>query len=104
MGVSLDDFGTGYSSLSYLQRYDIDLLKIDQSFVRNLSPASKDLALCKAIIVMAHELGMKVIAEGVETASQRDLLLAAGCDHAQGFWFARPMTVPDFEAWLAVRG
>ena len=104
VGVSLDDFGTGYSSLSYLQRYDIDLLKIDQSFVRNLSPASKDLALCKAIIVMAHELGMKVIAEGVETASQRDLLLAAGCDHAQGFWFARPMTVPDFEAWLAVRG
>jgi EAL domain-containing protein (putative c-di-GMP-specific phosphodiesterase class I) len=99
VGVSLDDFGTGYSSLSYLQRYDIDYLKIDQSFVRNLGPGGKDLALCKAIILMAHELGMQVIAEGVETAEQRELLLAAGCDYAQGYLFARPMPVADFEAW-----
>ena len=103
VGVSLDDFGTGYSSLSYLQRYDIDYLKIDQSFVRNLGPGAKDLALCKAIIVMAHELGMQVIAEGVETAQQRDLLAAAGCDFGQGFLFARPMPPPDFEAWLRAR-
>ena len=101
--VSLDDFGTGYSSLSYLQKFDIDFIKIDQSFVRHLIAASTDLALCKAIIVMAHELGMKVIAEGVETAQQRDLLLAAGCDYGQGYLFARPMAVPEFEAFMATR-
>ena len=99
--VSLDDFGTGYSSLSYLQKFDIDFLKIDQSFVRHLIPASTDLALCKAIIVMAHELGIKVIAEGVETEQQRDLLATAGCDFAQGYLYARPMSAPDFEAFMA---
>ena len=101
--VSLDDFGTGYSSLSYLQRFEIDYIKIDQSFVRHLIPASTDLALCKAIIVMAHALGMKVIAEGIETASQRDLLASAGCDYGQGYLFARPMPASDFEALLAQR-
>ena len=101
VGVSLDDFGTGYSSLSYLQRFDIDFIKIDQSFVRNLAPGCTDLALCKAIILMAHELGIQVVAEGVETEQQRDLLLAAGCDYAQGYWFARPMSAPDFEVFLA---
>ncbi|NMM14132.1 MAG: EAL domain-containing protein [Rhodoferax sp.] len=101
--VSLDDFGTGYSSLSYLQKFDIDFIKIDQSFVRHLVPACTDLALCKAIIVMAHELGIKVIAEGVETELQRDLLAAAGCDYAQGYLFARPMSAPDFEAFMAQR-
>jgi diguanylate cyclase (GGDEF)-like protein/PAS domain S-box-containing protein len=101
--VSLDDFGTGYSSLSYLQRFEIDYIKIDQSFVRHLIPASTDLALCKAIIVMAHELGMKVIAEGIETASQRDLLASAGCDYGQGYLFARPMPAKEFETFLAQR-
>jgi diguanylate cyclase (GGDEF)-like protein/PAS domain S-box-containing protein len=101
--VSLDDFGTGYSSLSYLQRFEIDYIKIDQSFVRHLIPASTDLALCKAIIVMAHELGIKVIAEGIETEGQRELLLAAGCDYGQGYLFARPMPAADFEAFLAQR-
>jgi diguanylate cyclase (GGDEF)-like protein/PAS domain S-box-containing protein len=101
--VSLDDFGTGYSSLSYLQRFDIDYLKIDQSFVRHLIADSTDLALCKAIIVMAHALGIKVIAEGVETELQRDLLAAAGCDYAQGYFFARPMPARDFEAFMARR-
>jgi EAL domain-containing protein (putative c-di-GMP-specific phosphodiesterase class I) len=96
--MSLDDFGTGYSSLSYLQKFDLDYLKIDQSFVRHLIPESTDLALCKAIIVMAHELGMKVIAEGVETEQQRDLLAAAGCDYGQGYWFAKPMAAEDFAA------
>ena len=95
--VSLDDFGTGYSSLSYLQRFDIDFIKIDQSFVRQLVGGSTDLALCQAIIVMAHALGMKVIAEGVETASQRDLLAAAGCDYAQGYHFSRPVSATEFE-------
>ena len=101
MQVSLDDFGTGYSSLSYLQKFEIDYIKIDQSFVRHLVPGSTDLALCKAIIVMAHELGMKVIAEGIETTGQRDLLIAAGCDYGQGYLFARPMPAQDFEAFVA---
>ncbi len=101
VAVSLDDFGTGYSSLSYLQRFDIDFLKIDQAFVRGLTPTSKNMALCKAIIVMAHELGIRVVAEGVETAAQRDLLAAAGCDFGQGYLFARPMPAAEFEALLA---
>ena len=99
--VSLDDFGTGYSSLSYLQRFDIDFIKIDQSFVRHLIPRSTDLALCNAIIAMAHALGMRVIAEGVETTLQRDLLATAGCDYAQGYLYARPMSATDFEAFMA---
>ena len=98
--VSLDDFGTGYSSMSYLQKFDIDFIKIDQSFVRNLKPASTELALCKAMIVMAHELGIKVIAEGIETQEQCDLLAAAGCDSGQGYLFARPMLAADFEAFM----
>ncbi|OIQ82725.1 cyclic di-GMP phosphodiesterase Gmr [mine drainage metagenome] len=98
--VSLDDFGTGYSSLSYLKKFDIDYLKIDQSFTRNLEPGSDDMALCEAIIVMAHKLGMKVIAEGVETEQQRDLLLAAGCDYGQGYLFSRPVPADQFEALL----
>ena len=101
--VSLDDFGTGYSSLSYLQKFDIDLIKIDQSFVRHLRPASTELALCKAMIVMAHELGMQVVAEGVETAQQRDLLAAAGCDYAQGYLFSRPLASLEFESFVAGR-
>ena len=98
--VSLDDFGTGYSSLAYLQKFDIDFLKIDQSFVRHLIPGSTDLALCKAIIVMAHALGMQVIAEGVETAQQCALLTEAGCDYGQGYLFARPISPGEFEALL----
>jgi EAL domain-containing protein (putative c-di-GMP-specific phosphodiesterase class I) len=98
--VSLDDFGTGYSSLSYLQKFDLDYIKIDQSFVRHLIPQSTDLALCKAIIVMAHELGMQVIAEGVETEQQRDLLAAAGCDYGQGYWFSKPLAADELTALM----
>ena len=98
--VSLDDFGTGFSSLSYLHQYAIDLLKIDQRFVRNLRPGTKDLALCKAIITMAHELGLQVVAEGVETPEQFELLRSAGCDYGQGYLFARPLPVEAFEQLL----
>ena len=98
--VAIDDFGTGYSSLAYLKKFDIDYLKIDQSFTKNLAVGSSDLALSKAIIVMAHELGLKVIAEGVETTDQRDLLLAAGCDYAQGYLFSKPLPPEEFEAFL----
>jgi len=99
--ISLDDFGTGYSSLSYLHQFDLDYLKIDQSFVRDLRADSKDLALCKATIVMAHELGLKVVAEGIETEEQRDLLAQAGCDYGQGYLFSRPVAAADFEALMA---
>jgi EAL domain-containing protein (putative c-di-GMP-specific phosphodiesterase class I) len=98
--VALDDFGTGYSSLSYLKKFDIDYLKIDRSFTRNLATDSSDMALSEAIIVMAHKLGLRVIAEGVETNEQRDLLLQAGCDYGQGYLFARPMPGPEFDALL----
>ena len=101
VAVSLDDFGTGYSSMTYLQKFAIDYIKIDQSFVRNLRLGSTDLTLCKAIIVMAHELGMKVVAEGVETIEQRDLLTLAGCDYGQGYLFARPMSVAAFDQFMA---
>jgi EAL domain-containing protein (putative c-di-GMP-specific phosphodiesterase class I) len=95
--VSLDDFGTGYSSLSYLKKFDIDYIKIDQSFVQNLGAESDDMALCEAIIVMAHKLNMKVIAEGIETQQQLDLLKAAGCDFGQGYLFSRPVRAEEFE-------
>ena len=98
--VALDDFGTGYSSLSYLKKFDIDYLKIDRSFTRNLAPASSDMALSEAIIVMAHKLGLRVIAEGVETPEQRALLTAAGCDYGQGYLFARPMPAEQFDMLL----
>ncbi len=100
MQVALDDFGTGYSSLSYLKKFDIDYLKIDRSFVSNLAPGSDDMALCEAIIVMAHKLGIKVIAEGVETVQQRDLLTAVGCDYGQGYLFSKPLPAVEFENLL----
>ncbi|MGZ8287807.1 MAG: EAL domain-containing protein [Telluria sp.] len=98
--VALDDFGTGYSSLSYLKKFDIDYLKIDRSFTRNLAPQSSDMALSEAIIVMAHKLGLRVIAEGVETEEQRALLLAAGCDYGQGYLFSPPVPADDFDEML----
>lgn len=94
--VSMDDFGTGYSSLAYLNKFDIDYLKIDQSFTRNLGRSSSDMILSEAIIVMAHKLGLKVIAEGIETEEQRQLLKAAGCDYGQGYLFSRPVSADEF--------
>ncbi len=98
--VSIDDFGTGYSSLSYLKKFDIDYLKIDQSFVRDLVTDPDDMALSEAIIVMAHKLGLKVIAEGVETEAQRKLLAEAGCDYAQGYLFSKPVPAEKFDELL----
>nr|WP_249116072.1 EAL domain-containing protein [Azoarcus sp. L1K30] len=98
--VSIDDFGTGYSAMSYLKKFDIDYLKIDRSFVRDLTTDASDLAIAEAMIVMAHKLGMKVVAEGVETDAQRDLLRSAGCDYAQGYLFSRPLPADAFEILL----
>lgn len=99
--VAIDDFGTGYSSLSYLKKFDIDYIKIDQSFVANLSPGSSDMVLCEAMIVMAHKLGMKVVAEGIETSEQLTLLTDAGCDYGQGFLFSKPIPADEFEQLLS---
>jgi len=98
--VAIDDFGTGYSALSYLKKFDIDYLKIDQSFVRSLAADVNDMALSEAIIVMAHKLGLKVIAEGIETEEQRKLLASAGCDYGQGYLFSRPIPPEEFEVLL----
>ena len=102
MQVSIDDFGTGYSSMSYLKRLDIDYLKIDQSFVAELVHDNFSRTITETIIVMAHKLGLKVIAEGVETAEQRACLVEAGCDYAQGYLFSQPVAAGSFEAQLGV--
>lgn len=86
----IDDFGTGYSSLSYLKKLDVNFIKIDRSFVQNLSIYSDDMVLCETIIMMAHKLGLKVIAEGIETDEQLNLLLSIDCDYGQGYLFSKP--------------
>jgi diguanylate cyclase (GGDEF)-like protein len=101
--IALDDFGTGYSSLSYLRKFNLDYLKIDKSFVYNLESDPANVALCEAIIVMAHKLGLKVIAEGVESPRQQQLLTDAHCDFGQGYLFGRPLPAAEFEHLLRDR-
>jgi len=101
-GVSLaiDDFGTGFSSLSLLRQLRVDRLKIDQSFVRELGQVEQEGNIAKVVLDLGHSLGMRVIAEGVETEKQRESLLRLGCEEAQGYLFARPMPATELEAWL----
>ncbi len=99
--VVVDDFGTGYSSLSYLTRFPIDKLKIDRSFVRDLTTDAADAAIINAIIAMAHSLNLSVVAEGVETEQQLSYLRERGCDQAQGFYYSQAIAARDFEALLA---
>lgn len=94
--VSIDDFGTGYSSLSYVKRFPVDRLKIDQSFIRNLSNDPNDAAIVRAIITLGHSLDLEIVAEGVETAEQLARLRAEGCDEVQGYYFGKPMPAADF--------
>jgi diguanylate cyclase (GGDEF)-like protein len=97
--LSIDDFGTGYSSLSYLRQMPASQLKIDRSFVADLETSKDAKAIVSAVIRLAHELGLRVVAEGVETAGQRDILVQLGCDELQGFFLARPMPADALEAW-----
>lgn len=101
--IVLDDFGTGYSAMSYLARFDVDCLKIDQGFVRDLSEKPAHRAIASAIINLAHELGMVVVAEGVENTEQQEWLLGAGCDYAQGFLFSRALPAEEFAGLLHQR-
>ncbi|HBF28769.1 bifunctional diguanylate cyclase/phosphodiesterase, partial [Rhizobium sp.] len=101
-GVSfaLDDFGIGYSSLSYFSRLPVKVVKIDQSFIRGILSSPDDLALVQSTVSMAHSIGRKVVAEGVETLEHALPLIACGCDYAQGFGIARPMPAADMAAWI----
>jgi len=97
---SIDDFGTGYSALAYLNKFDIEYVKIDQSFTQNLRPNNYDAILCEAVISMAHKLGIKVIAEGIETEAQKSLLNSFECDYGQGYLIARPQSFTAFMQFL----
>ena len=101
VSLSIDDFGTGFSSLAYLRRMPIGALKIDKSFVLGMTENSADTTIVNSTINLAHNLGISVIAEGIETAALRDMLLALGCDIGQGYWFARPMPAADVLPWCA---
>ena len=98
--IALDDFGTGYSAMAYLKKYPIDYLKIDRSFVRDLVTDGGDAAIAEATIVMAHKLGLRTVAEGVETAEQREMLLRFGCDMLKGYYYAKPMPRDEFLAFI----
>ena len=95
--TSIDDFGTGYSSLSYLQRFPVYKLKIDQSFVRNMTTNTNDQVIVGTIILLAQQLGMTTIAEGVETKAQLEMLYNIGCDDIQGYYISRPIPAEEFK-------
>lgn len=101
--LAIDDFGTGYSSLAYLQSLRASVLKIDRSFVSNIQESPGNQVIVRSTINMAHELGMTVVAEGVETVEDEQFLRAHGCDLAQGYLYARPLALPDFGRWLESR-
>jgi diguanylate cyclase (GGDEF)-like protein len=98
--MAIDDFGTGHSSLSYIRRFAIDTLKIDRSFVQSLPDNEEDTAICSAVIALGRNMKMCVVAEGVETAEQAQVLRELGCDEVQGYWISRPMPGADFAGWL----
>jgi len=101
INISIDNFGTGYSSLSHLRRFPIDTLKIDQSFLRDLTTNEDDTAITSAIISMAISLRLRVVAEGVESQEQLDFLFAEGCDVVQGYHYCRPLPAEEFAQFLS---
>jgi EAL domain-containing protein (putative c-di-GMP-specific phosphodiesterase class I) len=101
VSIALDDFGTGYSSLAHLEDWPIDVIKIDRSFVARLPGDPRSVGIIRAMVGLGQSLGLQVVAEGVETEAQRDVLLAEGCRRMQGYLYARPMPAKDIPAWLA---
>ncbi len=101
--IAIDDFGTGHSSLSYLKRFDVDTLKIDRAFVRDTPDDADDCAIARAVVALAHGLGLSAVAEGVENARQLEFLAALGCEMAQGYFISRPLPPDAFAVWLAER-
>ncbi len=101
--ISIDDFGTGYSSLSYLQKLPIDIIKIDRSFVHDIETNANNLAITKVIIELSHKFDLRCVAEGIENKAQADLLKSNGCDIAQGYYFAKPVSANEFETWYLER-
>jgi diguanylate cyclase len=102
--IAIDDFGTGYSSLAYLKRLAVHELKVDQSFVRHVVTDSHDVAIVRSTINLAHELGLEVVAEGIEDQPTWDLLAKLGCDTAQGYFISKPMPAAQLDTWLAESG
>jgi EAL domain-containing protein (putative c-di-GMP-specific phosphodiesterase class I) len=103
IGLSIDDFGTGYSSLSYLRRLPVNEVKIDKSFVTTIDRDPDNAAIARSIIDLARSLGLTVVAEGIENSEAADVLGHLGCGFGQGYFFSRPVPVPDFVSWLAGR-
>jgi EAL domain-containing protein (putative c-di-GMP-specific phosphodiesterase class I) len=103
VGFALDDFGTGYSALSYLKHFPVDALKIDRTFVRDLPADRGDAAIVSAIVALGHALGLRVVAEGVESAPQAALVRRLGCDEQQGYYYARPLPAAELESLLRTR-
>jgi EAL domain-containing protein (putative c-di-GMP-specific phosphodiesterase class I) len=104
IGLALDDFGTGYSSLAHLKRLPVQELKIDRSFVLDMSTDAEDAVIVRSTVDLARNLGLRVVAEGVETAEAYDQLAAYGCHVAQGFLLSRPLPAPELTRWLRRRG
>jgi EAL domain-containing protein (putative c-di-GMP-specific phosphodiesterase class I) len=101
--LSIDDFGTGYSSLTYLKSFPLDNLKVDQSFVRPMLSHPDNEAITRTVVTLGHTLGLKVIAEGVETEAHLEKLRELGCDVVQGYLFARPLPAAELQAWAEAR-
>jgi EAL domain-containing protein (putative c-di-GMP-specific phosphodiesterase class I) len=99
-GLSIDDFGTGYSSLQQLIRVPFSELKIDQNFIHKLITDKECFTITKISIMLAHELGMSVVAEGIETEEEWNILKQLGCDEGQGYWIGRPMAPEEIESWM----
>jgi EAL domain-containing protein (putative c-di-GMP-specific phosphodiesterase class I) len=99
--IAIDDFGTGYSGLSYLKQFPIHTVKIDQSFIRDLTVDTEDEAIVRAIVAMSKSLQLNVVAEGVESAEQLEILAELGCDYTQGYYFSKPLALEAADAFIA---
>jgi EAL domain-containing protein (putative c-di-GMP-specific phosphodiesterase class I) len=100
VGLAIDDFGTGYSSLAYMKRLPIGQLKIDRSFIKDITSDATDRAIVRSTIDLAHSLGLEVVAEGVEDAEGLELLRQLDCDQIQGYYFSKPLSTPEITRWL----